>query len=170
MFSHLINTDIFLMFVLVLGLTAIIMEVFIPSFGLIGLAGLYLSINGLLAMPGLGNPYTILLVSILLAMIISAILITLFLKNGVNGRFVLNNKVGVKTGLDAKGSLKELEGSPAVVIKTLRPAGIIEINGSEYDAISKGDFINIGENVIVEKVEGSKLYCRRIKWTVILQV
>ena len=41
------------------------------------------------------------------------------------------------------------------VIATLRPAGKVVLNDIIYDAMSDGNFIERGENIIVVRLEGS---------------
>lgn len=161
MFSNLITNEILFLFVTIIGIIAIVLEVFVPSFGVIGIVGVYLLANGLLAIPNISNPYTYISIAIIVGLILGILLIIFFMRKGVNGRFVLNTEMGGKSGLDAKKTIKGLEGREAIVVKPLRPSGMIEIDGNEYDALSYGDFISGGETVVVEKIEGSKIYCRR---------
>ncbi|NLW52869.1 MAG: hypothetical protein GXY87_05870 [Tissierellia bacterium] len=161
MFSNLITNEILFLFVTIIGITAIIIEVFVPSFGVIGLVGVYLLANGLLAMPNISHPYTYISIAIIAGLIIGVLLIMFFMKKGVNGRFVLNTEIGSNSGPKTKTSNGVLEGKEAIVVKPLRPSGMIDLDGQEYDAISYGDFISVGETVVVEKVEGNKIYCRR---------
>lgn len=43
----------------------------------------------------------------------------------------------------------------------LRPAGMVEIEGKVYDAMSRGEFIAAGEAVVVDEVRGNVLVVRR---------
>ncbi len=55
-----------------------------------------------------------------------------------------------------------LKGQTGVVHSRLRPSGKIEINGDIYDAYSRGEFIDQGENIIVISTEGTSLKVK--KW------
>lgn len=55
-----------------------------------------------------------------------------------------------------------LKGKTGVVHSRLRPSGKIEIDGDVYDAYSRGEFIDQGENIIVISTEGTSLKVK--KW------
>lgn len=164
MFYNLINSEALFVFVLIVGLTSIIMEIFIPSFGLVGLMGAYLSLNALLAIENINNPYILIVISIIASIILGIIILKLFLRHGRANKFVLNTTIGgnSKPNKDVfDGACAELEGQEAVVRKSLRPTGTITIASQDYDALTYGEFIGVGERVFVEKVEGNRIYCRR---------
>lgn len=56
-----------------------------------------------------------------------------------------------------------LLGKTGVTTTVLRPAGIIEIDGEPYDAVSEGAYIPKGETVRVVKVEGTRIVVRQVK-------
>lgn len=55
------------------------------------------------------------------------------------------------------------EGDTAVVSKTLRPIGVIEISGKPYEATSEGEFIEPGAEVAVIGRLGGRALVRRAK-------
>lgn len=160
MFYNLINSEIIFILVMILGFTCVIGEVFIPSLGLIGLVGFYLLINGFLAFPLVTNPLLFTIISLVVAILIIYILFK-FVLGGSRGGLVLNTQVNKKSGLNAKSEFNHLLGKEGWVVKPLRPSGIIEVEGQEYDALSFGNFISQGEQVVVDKIDGSKIFCRR---------
>jgi membrane-bound serine protease (ClpP class) len=54
-------------------------------------------------------------------------------------------------------------GKEGRVHSRLRPSGRIEIEGEIYDAISRGDFIEQGEKVIVISTEGTSLKVKKLE-------
>jgi membrane-bound serine protease (ClpP class) len=48
-------------------------------------------------------------------------------------------------------------GEQAIVVTTLRPAGRIALHGSQYDALSSGNFIEVGKPVTIIAIEGEKI-------------
>lgn len=56
-----------------------------------------------------------------------------------------------------------LVGSVGKAVTVLRPAGKIEIDGTNYDAVSTGEFISAGRNVKVMKYENAQLYVAEIQ-------
>ena len=79
-----------------------------------------------------------------------------------SNKFVLNTKLEGST-VDKVKQVEDLEllNSEGEVIKTLRPSGLALINGHDYDVVSHGEFIAKGEKIVVDKIEGNKIYCRR---------
>ena len=67
---------------------------------------------------------------------------------------------------DLKTNVNALPGKHARVVEDIDPlagTGRVKIEFEEWKAVSKGDAgIRKGEKVVVEKVEGSKVYVRRI--------
>lgn len=163
MFSNIIQSEALFVFIMVVALAAIVMEIFIPSFGVIGIVGAYLFINALLAIPNIQNPATYILISLLLGLIVSLVFIKLMMGRGFASRFVLDTRLSNKSGLDAKKEdLSNLLGQEGIVVKPLRSTGTISIHDKEYDAMSYGEYLNKGTRVVVDRVEGSSIYCRPI--------
>lgn len=52
------------------------------------------------------------------------------------------------------------EGTSAVVSKTLRPVGVIEVGSVPYEAISEGEFIEPGTEVVVMGHLGQRVLVR----------
>lgn len=164
MFSSIIVDPYIFMFVLVLGILAIIVEVFIPSFGLVGITGLYLIFNALGAVTKIENPYTYIILSIIIAMILGIFVIKYFMSKKTMKKLVLDTKL-LGTSVDEKKQEEDskLLGLEGKVIKPLRPSGLALINGKTYDVMSNGEFIAVGEKIVVDKLDGNKIYCRREK-------
>lgn len=164
MFSSIIVDPYIFMFVLVLGILAIIVEVFIPSLGLVGITGLYLIFNALGAVTKIENPYTYIILSIIIAMILGIFVIKYFMSKKTTKKLVLDTKI-LGTSVDEKKQEEDskLLGLEGKVIKPLRPSGLALINGKTYDVMSNGEFIAVGEKIVVDKLDGNKIYCRREK-------
>jgi membrane-bound ClpP family serine protease len=54
-------------------------------------------------------------------------------------------------------------GSRGEAVATLRPAGKVMINDQLYDAISQGAFIEKGQEVIVDHLDGSVIVVRKLE-------
>lgn len=162
MFWNIINSELLFIFVLIAGFTAIYLEVFIPSFGLVGVIGAYLLVNALIAMPNIDNAYLLILISFVASIILGTLIINIFFTRGSNNKLVL--KTSLNNAEDKKfASYSSLLGKEAYVEKTLRPTGTIRIDDTDYEAMSYGEFISVGEVVLIDKIEGNRIYCRRKK-------
>ncbi|HEY4543658.1 MAG TPA: NfeD family protein, partial [Tissierellaceae bacterium] len=146
------------------GFILLIVEAIVPGFGLPGISGLILVFTGIvMAVESLG----IAAISISIAIIVTTIITTLLLKLGFRSKLldnvILKSDVRGNANLDGKENLKEdLIGSTGITVSILRPAGFIEINSQRYDALSEEGFIQEGSKVIVSKIEGNKIFVRRM--------
>lgn len=163
MFSNIIINQYLFMFVLIIGILCLVLEVFIPSFGLVGMTGIYLIVNAIGAMPMIENPFVYMLIAFFLAMVLAYILIKIILsKNSVN-KLVLDTQLDFSSAdLKSEPKIHSLVGKQGYVIKPLRPSGLAIIDGDNYDVISFGEFIPKGETIVVVKIEGNNIYCRRM--------
>lgn len=170
--------------ILLTGVILILTELFIlPTFGLLGILGIVLFIGGLFAMllPNLGSvqfeydTHTLnaageyffqrlawacgaMILSVLVIFVLARYVLPSF---SAFNPFVLvgNEQEGYIAGEQPNQLPKP--GTPGKVFATLRPAGKIIINDQIYDAISAGDFIESGEEIIVVRLEGSVIVVNR---------
>ena len=173
--------------ILLTGVVLILTELFIlPTFGLLGVLGIFLFLAGLFGMllPSLGSvkfefdthtlnaagEYFFRRLAMLCgALILSVGVIVILARYVLPGFAAFNPFVLAGHEQDAsKGyvsgdnpSLLPQPGTRAEVFATLRPAGKIIVQDQIYDAVSTGDFINAGEPVIIVRLEGSVIFVNR---------
>ncbi|HSK67762.1 MAG TPA: NfeD family protein [Candidatus Limnocylindria bacterium] len=147
------------------GIALIIVEIFMPGFGIPGVAGtalLLLSVfftwrqYGMLA--GLGVSIVVLAVS--------GLAIMMSLRSASRGRMsrsplVLRGSQSREEGFAASEDLSAFIGKAGTTLTVLRPAGIADINGARLDVVSGGEFIPKGAEVIVVQVEGARVLVRK---------
>ena len=57
---------------------------------------------------------------------------------------------------------KELVGKTGTATSVMRPSGRVQIDGSYYEAVAEdGFFIERGSRIVVVRIEGGQLYCRK---------
>lgn len=142
--------------------TLLFMEVaIIPGFGIAGVAGIALLIIGCLATwVFFGRVAGI--VSLLSSLTLSALSVYLAFTSKSGKKFILDNKLSAASGVREGISLtRELIGKEGIAITPLRPSGTVEIGDKRFDVISEGDFINIGDSVIVREIRGNYLVVER---------
>ncbi|MCF6466524.1 NfeD family protein [Clostridium sp. Cult2] len=149
--------------IFVTGLILLVIEAIVPGFGLPGISGIILVILGtILAMGSLSTA----LMSISIAIIITAIITMLLVKYGHRSPFldkiVLTTHQKDEEGYLSSFTKDEYLGKEGITISELRPSGIIEIDGKRLDALSDGTFIPKQTNIEVVRVEGSKIIVRRV--------
>ncbi|MBI2829977.1 MAG: nodulation protein NfeD [Chloroflexi bacterium] len=143
-----VNWTGLLLILLAFGL--FIAEVFTPGFGMLLVGGLISLVIGSLILFKGGpvfqiNPWLI---------IITALIIAGFLA------FVINRVINAQRRQPYTGS-EELIGKTAVVREILNPKGSVFILGERWDAISDSGTIPAGEEVVITRTEGLKLYVRK---------
>lgn len=161
MLTSMITSDIALIAIISLGLILLILEFIVPSFGVLGLAGLYLTIESVLALKNFSNYYIHIFISVIIAISFAYILyIKIFKKNS---DLVLKQSLSSFKGNKSSNLIKDLAGKRGYVVKVLKPAGKIEIDGEVYSAVSDGDYISKDSEVWVSRVENSQVYCKEVK-------
>ncbi len=147
----------------VIGLILIVIEGMVPGFGLPGISGIVFIIVGIImAMNNLRSA----VLSLSIAIILTTIVIIIFIKQGFKSKIfnsvILSNKLHKDKGYIPSEDMEHLLGEEGRALSELRPAGFIEIGNNKYDALSDDGFIVRNDKIKVTKVEGSKIFVRRI--------
>ncbi|WP_156308639.1 NfeD family protein [Sphingobacterium endophyticum] len=163
--------------IFVLGVILLILEIFvIPGFGVAGIAGIILVLCGLafsmvandyfdfkLTQPGLLMNSFIIVIG---AMILTIILMVIFGKNVLQSptfkRLVLQDEQKATEGYTSSVAKPNLINKVGVTKTVLRPSGKIEIDNVWYDAVALDSFIDVGEEIYVEKHENYNLFVRKL--------
>ena len=144
----------------VIGSGLIIVEAFIPGFGVAGICGVILEIVALRCCWVLHGivPALLALVGVL-ALIGLAVFLSY--RSAMNGRLSKSHLVLNDTEKTAAEDKPDWIGMEGVAVTALRPAGQIEIDGKRLNAASTGDFIEKGSAVLVTGMEGDHCVIRR---------
>ena len=144
----------------VIGSGLIIVEAFIPGFGVAGICGVILEIVALRCCWLLQGTVPALLA---LAGILLLIGLAVFLsyRSAMNGRLSKSHLVLNDTEKTAAEDKPDWIGMEGVAVTALRPAGQIEIDGKRLNAASTGDFIEKGSPVLVTGMEGDHCVIKR---------
>ena len=162
MLTGIITSNIIFSLVLIFGMYLLALEFFVPSFGVLGVAGVYLLIEAILAIGNVENPLLLFLISLVITAILVIITGKFILKNMEKNRLVLNKNLSNANSGKIQNVDNQLFGKTARVVKILRPSGIIEIEGILYNAISDGNYIEKDRQVIVEKIVNNQIYVKKI--------
>ena len=146
----------------IVGMGLLILEVFVPGFGLFGIAGILSILASFYFVLG-GNASALnwLAISIVAALTLYALLINYLPSNPAWNLFVLKDKQENSEGYSVTPDLTQYAGKSGVAVTTLRPAGIALIDGIRIDVVTFGDYIDAGTNIVVDKVEGSKIFVKK---------
>lgn len=149
----------------VVGILLLLIEIFvIPGFGITGISGIVLILISVFLTLG-GGISAIYAVGVVLLILLVSFLVLLFLfpKLPIWKKLGLMRRETKKEGYIAVTEKRDLEGKKGESITMLRPSGVIEIDGKRYDALTEGEFIEKGEKIIVIRVEGGKIFVKKVK-------
>ena len=145
----------------VVGSGLIVLEAFIPGFGVAGIAGVVLEIIALRCCWTLyGTVPTLLALAGVLLLI--GVAVFLSYRSAMNGRLSKSHLVLQNTEAAAGDSKSDpWIGKEGVTLTALRPAGQIDVEGTRLNAASGGEFIEKGVPVLVTGTEGDHYTIRR---------
>jgi membrane-bound ClpP family serine protease len=152
--------NIIMILCFIVGSGLIILEAFIPGFGVAGIFGIILEVVALWATWKLHGVPTA-LIALLAVLILIGFAIFLSYRSAMNGRLSRSPLILKETeAADAAATPEQWIGQEGVTVTSLRPAGQIDINGVRLNAASSGDFIPKGTAVLVTGTEGDHLVIR----------
>lgn len=144
----------------IVGSGLIILEAFIPGFGVAGISGIVLEAVALWATWRLHGVVTALLALLAVLVLIGAAIFISY-RSAMNGRLSKSPLILRETEAAAAVlSPTEWEGKTGKTVSALRPMGQVEIGGTRLNVASAGEFIPKGTEVVVTGTEGSRLIVR----------
>ena len=145
----------------VIGSALILVEAFIPGFGVAGISGIILEVVALFCcwkQYGTGTA----LLALLAVLLLIGLAVFVSYRSALNGRISKSHLVLNETEAAAEDDKQDKWiGKEGVAVTALRPAGQIEIEGTRLNAASTGDFIEKGSPVLVTGTEGDHYVIRR---------
>ncbi|MRI81301.1 hypothetical protein GIY11_04650 [Aerococcaceae bacterium DSM 109653] len=155
-----IDVSIFLVFLL--GISLLIVELYVPDFGVIGIVGFLAMVLAIYLKTG---DFTQLVYLVLGSIAVAFIVIVYFLKSGkdlnISPGFVLNEAMSNEKGYSSEKDYSFLVNTNGLVISDLRPVGRAKFGEDTYEVISTAEMISSGELVTVVRVQGAKVYVKR---------
>ena len=146
---------------MIAGFVLLVIEMYIPGFGLAGISGTALMVGGIALM---GPTPLQALILVLISVILLSIAFSLAMHSISKGRLsrsklVLNDVLNQKENTSSE-DLSYFVGKIGKTHTALRPAGIAEFDGVKLNVVSDGDFVNSQKCVRVERVEGNRIVVR----------
>ena len=151
--------------VFILGVGLLVFEIFIPGFGLIGVMGTLCIVASFFLLLGGGAAALKWLALSFVVAVAGIYLLSKYLPHSsIYKRVVLKNTSGeMHPGSENKKEYTYLLGKHGVALTVLRPAGKIKVDNQVFDALSYGDFIDIGKEILVDAVQGEKIYVNKLE-------
>ena len=158
------NLPIILLFLFGMGL--LIVEAFMPGFGLPGITGSIMEI-AVIVLTYIHHGGVAALGVTVCILAIMGIAVSLALRSASKGRLsrsgmVLNDEEDANA-LDVSEDLKVFVGKEGVTTTVLRPIGMAEFDGMRLNVESEGEFIPAATPVTVHRVEGRNVIVRKLR-------
>ncbi|MCW3489334.1 NfeD family protein [Dethiobacter alkaliphilus] len=148
-------------FLFVIGVILMLVEAFVPNFGILGLSGIAsLTASVVLSASTTGQGLRIMIMSVFLAGVIIALSFRMLQKTGLWSQIILQYAETKDLGYVGPSDLTHLLDKTGKAVTFLRPSGTAEIDGQRVDVVSEGGFIAQDTEVKVVKVEGTRVVVR----------
>ena len=150
----------------VVGSGLILLEAFMPGFGVAGIVGIVLEIIAIVLTASMYGP-TWAVIATFAVLLLIGLAVFLSYRSAMNGRLsksplVLKNEESAQPVSDAASAMAAWISREGTVATPLRPAGFIEVDGERLSAATTGDFLEKGAAVRVTGMEGDHLVvCRK---------
>lgn len=150
--------------IFLVGVGLLVLEVFVPGFGIAGILGTIMVIASFfLTLGGGAEAVKWLGLSIVLAAVGVYILSKYLPNSPIYNKIVLKNTSSMnKNDVKIEAAYSTLVGKQGRAVTLLRPAGKINIEGQVLDAMTYGDFLAVDTAVVVDKVQGEKIYVNKV--------
>lgn len=145
------------------GVILLIVEAFMPGFGVPGISGIILLLAGVAmtwyeygAMVGLGTTVAV------LALV--GVAISVSLKSASSGRLSKSDLIlnDTEPPPSENADMQLLVGKEGVVKNTLRPVGTAEFDCGKLHVTSDGEYVSEGQKVRIVRVEGTQIFVNKI--------
>ena len=151
-----------IIFCTLLGAALIVIEVFLPGFGLPGISGIALICASVVMITMhyglLSGVCALLLMIAVLAALVSWVLRSATKKDGLHARFFLREK----EELHDKKDIQVLVGRRGTATSVLRPAGIGDFDGVRLNVVTEGGFIECDAAIEIVRVDGARIVVRPV--------
>ncbi len=148
----------------ILGLLLLVVEMFIPGFGVAGGSGIAMLIIAII-MTAQTPLQAFIMVVVLIALI--ALVLVVVLRSAKYGK--LSNKLILRSaskredGYSTTINDSALLGKEGVALSLLRPAGMGEFDDQRIDVVSEGSYIEAGTRIKIVNIEGRRIVVKPIE-------
>ena len=160
-----VNLPLLVCFLVGIGL--LVLEAFMPGFGLPGISGIVMEIVAIALTWVNHGPVAALGLTIIVLSLI-AIAISMSLRSATKGRLsrskiILKERESNEAGYRSAEDMQVFLGREGETPTVCRPTGMAEFDGVKLNVVSEGEFIPAGTRVRIVQVEGSRIVVRVIK-------
>lgn len=139
-------------------------EMVLPGFSVPGISAIACLVVGVfLLADSFMEGILITVVVLALLGILLAIILRLLTKGKLKSPIILEEEQKKAEGYISSSDLQYLLGKKGICRTDLRPTGVAQIDGVNFDVLTEGEYVLAGTPVSIIKVEGSKLIVRSDK-------
>lgn len=145
----------------VVGIALLVVEMFMPGFGIPGIAGLVL-LGACIVLTWREHGEIAGIGAAIVVIALAGIVVTLSLKSAATGRISRSALILRDTlrqdGSVASGNIQDkLLNRTGETLTVLRPAGTAVFDGERLNVVSAGEYIEKGRPVVIRQVEGARI-------------
>lgn len=144
---------------LLLGAVLMIIEVFLPGFGLPGISGMVLIAAGVV-IAAIHHGMLVAVVVLLVVVALLALVISWVLRSAAKGNYHSEIFLKDKDELNTREDMQVLVGRKGRTASVLRPAGIANFDGVRLNVVTEGGFIERDTPVEIVSVDGARIVVR----------
>ncbi len=146
---------------LIIGITFICIELFVPGFGFFGIAGgILTAISVILTIVYIPFGFFVVLAETAIIVSIGFFAIKYIRNHQLYGKLILDETLEYEK--KEYCNLENLIGKEGKAKTALKPFGSVDFNGVSIDVYADGEFINTDEMVKVTKLYNNKLYVKKV--------
>ena len=150
----------------IIGVVLMVLEAFMPGFGIAGISGIVVEIIAV-TLTWMSHGPVAALGMLLIILSVMAIAISMSLRSATNGRLsksrlILRETESNEAGYRSTQDMEVFLGREGKATSVLRPTGIADFDGVRLNVVSEGEFIAMGTEVRIVRIEGSRILVRPI--------
>ena len=147
-----------------LGLILLIVEMFIPGFGIAGGCGIVLLIVGIImTAQTLLQAFIMALILILLISLLLMFILRSAKKGKLSKKLILKSASKREDGYSTTSDHTALLGKEGLALSLLRPSGVGEFDGQRLDVVSEGLYIEPGTKIKIVQTEGRRIVVKPVE-------
>ncbi len=144
------------------GLAIVLLELFVPSAGILGVLAAVCLISGIVLgfMDGVVTGIVMLIITLLSVPLILAVMIKICASTPIGRRILIGRAESPDDVLPKSDYLDEIRGMVGQlgIAKTkMLPSGMVMVNGKKYDALSEGLPVEQGDAIKVVAIKGNRI-------------